>query len=133
MDEDDEEHLCCGLRARERQFDEPVWEPLLVAMGERLAGGFMWMGEFTLDTGQALHGYKHIWTRRYLHLTEDGCAFTYTPCGAYMRTRLDWAIDEALRVWWLMSGWEPEDRDAISEAWRRAGVARRGSITGHGE
>jgi hypothetical protein len=50
-----------------------------------------------------------------------------------MRTRLDWAIDEALCVWWLMSGWEPEDRDAISEAWRRAGVARRGSITGHGE
>jgi hypothetical protein len=28
---------------------------------------------------------------------------------------------------------EPEDRDAINEAWRLAGAARRGSIIGHGE
>jgi hypothetical protein len=133
MDEPDEGHRCCGRRARERQFDEPVWEPLLATVGERLAGGFMWMGELTLDGGEALHAYKHTWTRRYLHLTEDGRAFAYTPCGAYVRTRLDWAIEEALCVWWLLSGWEPEDRDAISQACRRASGASAGSVAGHGD
>jgi hypothetical protein len=132
-DDDDDDNYCWGFRARERQFDEPVWEPLLAAVGERLTGGFMWMGELTLHNGRALHAYKHIWTRRYLHLTEDGSAFDYAPCGMYVRTRLDWAIEQALCVWWLMAGWEPEDHEAIREACLRASRASAGTINGHGD
>jgi hypothetical protein len=130
---DDDDDLCCGLRAREHQFDAPVWDPLLAAVGERLTRGFMWMGEETLEGGQALHVYKHTWTRRYLHLTEDGRAFAYAPCGSYLRTRLDWAIEEALCVWWLMPGWEPEDHQAIRDASLRANHSAAGTITSHGD
>jgi hypothetical protein len=59
-------------------FDEPHWEPL-----ERLAEGdpdvlgcFMWMHRVRLSDGRLVHAYKHWYTRRYLHLAEDGTAFT---------------------------------------------------------
>jgi hypothetical protein len=36
MDDEDDD-FCSGLRVRERRFDEPVWDPLLAAVRERLA------------------------------------------------------------------------------------------------
>ena len=123
----------CGIPGRLLQYDNPVWEPLLAAVGERLTGGFMWMHEEVLRGGSALHAYKHRWTRRYLYLSEDGRAFEPTPCDTYVPLRLDWAIERALCVWWLLAGWEPEDHAAIREACLRANHQAAGTITSHGE
>jgi hypothetical protein len=50
----------------------PEWQPLLDAVGEEIAANFMWMFEVRLSDGTPLHAYKHIDTRRYLHLASDG-------------------------------------------------------------
>jgi hypothetical protein len=106
----------CGLEGGELgHSDEPEWRPLLDAVGERLAEGFMWMF-VDLENGWRLHAYKHCYTRAYLFLTEDGRAFQWAPCGRYAPQRLDWAIEQALCPWWTVSGWEAEDVEAIREA-----------------
>jgi len=38
---------------------------------------FMWMFEVELESGLRLHAYKHIETRKYLHLDKEGRAFVY--------------------------------------------------------
>jgi hypothetical protein len=106
----------CGLEGYLAQYDEPEWRPLLAAVGERLTAGFMWMNDVELDDGSRLHAYKHIHTRAYLYLTEDGRAFERTPCGRYAPQRLDFAIKHALCGWWILRGWEPEDAEAVHEA-----------------
>ena len=58
-----------------------MWEPLIEAVGERLVGTFMWMYEEEMADGTILHVYKHVHTRRYMHLSTDGRAYAYTPCG----------------------------------------------------
>lgn len=60
------------------QYESPNWEPLLY-LARVYVGEFMWMCEIELKGGVRLHAYKHIDTRRYLHLTEDGRAFAYCP------------------------------------------------------
>ena len=65
------------------EFDRPDWEPLLALVGEELAEWFMWMYEIELADGSAVHAYKHIDTREYLHLAADGRTFEYTAGGAY--------------------------------------------------
>ena len=108
------------------QYDCPVWEPLEAAVGTRLAEGFMWMHEGRLAGGVTMHAYKHIWTRRYLYLSEDGrSAFEHAPCGGYVPLRLDFAIQAALCTGWLFTGWEEEDREAIIDAVMRAQAALR--------
>jgi hypothetical protein len=54
----------------------PTWEPLLELAPEEIED-FMWMFDVELDGGVRLHAYKHWWTRRYIHLTDDGRAFAY--------------------------------------------------------
>ena len=112
--------ICHAKPAYLKQYEEPVWEPLLEAVGEHLAGGFMWMHEAEFDDGSSLHAYKHKWTRRYLYLTSDGQAFSPTECGAYSPLRLDFAIEAALCSWWIFKGWEEVDRTAVFEAVVRA-------------
>ncbi len=102
------------------QHDTPDWQPLIEALGERLAPGFMWMHETELGDGTAVHVYKHIHTREYLYLSPDGRAFEMTPCERYADLRLDFAIERALCSWWLLNGWEPADAEAIREAVLRA-------------
>ncbi|MBA3359495.1 MAG: hypothetical protein H0U20_08595 [Thermoleophilaceae bacterium] len=110
----------CGQSALQVQLDEPVWRPLVKVVGERLAGAFMWMHEDELEDGSSLHAYKHIHTRRYLYLTEHGRAYQWAPCGRFVPTRLDYALQSALCTWWLLRGWDKEDaaevRRAIAEA-----------------
>jgi hypothetical protein len=67
------------------QYETPDWQPLLDAVGELITGDFMWMHEVTLSDGTALHAYKHIDTRQYLHLTADGRAFVYESPDRYRR------------------------------------------------
>jgi hypothetical protein len=110
----------CGLEGDDAQYDEPVWEPLIRVVGDRLVGTFMWMHELVLEDGTALHAYKHIWTRRYLYLTNSGAAFEYTRCGTYARTRLDYALQAALCNWWTLAGWDEEDARAVRDAIVRA-------------
>ena len=58
---------------------EPGWGPLerLADDDPLLLGRFMWMGEVRLSDGRRLQSYKHIDTRRYLHLSEELAAFEY--------------------------------------------------------
>jgi hypothetical protein len=110
----------CGLAGELGQYDEPVWEPLLRVVGDRLVETFMWMHETVLEDGTVLHAYKHIYTRRYLYLTESGAAFEYAPCGAYVPLRLDYALEAALCNWWLLAGWDADDARAVHDAVLRA-------------
>jgi hypothetical protein len=59
------------------QYEEPTWEPLLNLLGHARVGDFMWMHEVALETGERVHAYKHIDTRRYIHLSETGRTYSY--------------------------------------------------------
>lgn len=65
------------------QGDTPDWSPLLNLVGERVTGDFMWMFEVTLANGAKLQAYKHVDTRRYVHLAPDGEAFAYEQPDRY--------------------------------------------------
>jgi hypothetical protein len=65
------------------QHETPDWDPLMKVVGHRVIGDFMWMHEVQLSDGRTVHAYKHIDTRRYIHLDEDGNAFVYTESGRY--------------------------------------------------
>jgi hypothetical protein len=82
------------------QADAPAWEPLEAAIGSDIAEWFMWTHEIRLVDGWRLHAYKHVSTRRYLHLTEDGRAFDSRGESFYREIRLASAIARAF------SGWE---------------------------
>jgi hypothetical protein len=106
-----------------RQYEQPLWQPLLDLVGAELAEWFMWMHEIELADESAVHAYKHVATRRYLHLTEDGRAFIYRSEAKYVEITPREAIDEAF------DGWErllpaPTDPDAVRAALRRARAAR---------
>ena len=63
--------------------ERPDWKPLLDALGENVAADFMWMFEVELANGTRLQAYKHIDTRRYVHLDRDGAAFVFEPPDRY--------------------------------------------------
>lgn len=67
------------------QGSRPEWGPLLEAVGEEVTGDFMWMFEVQLTDGTKLQAYKHIDTRRYIHLASDGRAFVYEEPDRYRR------------------------------------------------
>jgi hypothetical protein len=102
-----------------RQYECPVWQPLVDLVSEVGAEWFMWMYEIELADGSPLHAYKHVATRQYLHLTEDGRAFVYRSPDNYEEITRRRAVREAV------AGWEellpqPDDPDAVREALRRA-------------
>jgi hypothetical protein len=66
------------------QGEHPDWEPLVDAVGERVARDFMWMFEVELSDGRSLQAYKHVDTRRYVHLAADGEAYFYEPPNRYV-------------------------------------------------
>ena len=105
----------CGLEGGDlRHCEKPEWLPLLEAVGERLTEGFMWMFWVELEDGSRLHAYKHYFHPRVP--LPDGGRPGVPPCGRYAPQRLDWAIEHALCHWWILSGWEAEDVEAIHEA-----------------
>jgi hypothetical protein len=67
------------------QGERPEWGPLRDVVGEQVMGDSMWMYEVTLTDGTALHVYKHIDTRRSVHLASDGTVFVYEPPDRYRR------------------------------------------------
>lgn len=71
------------INGRMPQGEHPTWEPLLDWLGDELTGWFMWMFEVELEDGRSLHAYKHMETRRYLHLSLTGEVFVFTEEGRY--------------------------------------------------
>ena len=72
-----------SVRGKLVQFEMPTWEPLLNLLGADLVGDFMWMHEIVLDTGERVHAYKHIDTRRYIHLSDTGKTYAYVDKERY--------------------------------------------------
>jgi hypothetical protein len=70
-------------RGRTTQGEEPDWGPLLDAVGRYVVSDFMWMFEVELSDGTRLQAYKHIDTRRYVHLAADGATFAFNPPDRY--------------------------------------------------
>ncbi len=110
----------CEFAEHEGPGDEPVWEPILEALGEELTGGFMYMFRARLDDERVIHAYKHHITRRYVFLDDDVQAYEWTRCGGYAPIRRDWAIERALFAWFVMAFFTDEDRVALLAAWERS-------------
>jgi hypothetical protein len=97
------------------QYDTPNWEPLRHLVGDEVTGWFMWMHEVELADGERLQAYKHVATRRYLHVAEDGRTFVFAGEQAYMPVGRRDAVDAALRDWELLIP-RPDDMVAVRAA-----------------
>lgn len=84
-------------RGRYLEVDAPEWEPLL-NFAPDYVDDFMWMGTIQLTDGTRLQAYKHCWTRRYLHLSEDGRAFVFVPKTRYKEVNPPWLLMRVLRT-----------------------------------
>jgi hypothetical protein len=102
------------------QGHSPEWRPLRDAVGDCLVESFMWMFEVRLARdGRAVHVYKHIDTRRCLHLDLAGGAYVYLGEKHYRRVALASTLEAVLRPWWEHLNATPED---IVASW--AAIAR---------
>lgn len=72
-----------AIAGKRGQGDCPDWAPLLGLVGARRAGEFMWMFEVALADGSVAHAYKHVLTRRYMYVAEDGRTLALTRSGRY--------------------------------------------------
>jgi hypothetical protein len=89
-----------SIRGVVEQAATPDWAPLEAVIGDALAEWFMWMYEVQLADGSQLHAYKHVTTRRYLHLTSGGRAFDYRGHdGRYREVGVATAIIRAFTGW----------------------------------
>jgi hypothetical protein len=74
----------------------------------------MWMFEVVLDDGTPLQAYKHIDTRRYVHLAPDGTAFYYEAPDRYRSI----AVARVLTaVFTPLPGLSGVTEEQISESW----------------
>jgi hypothetical protein len=109
-------------KGRVLQCEAPDWRPLARAVGVNFLGAFMWMFEVTTPAGQRIHAYKHIDTRRYLHLGCCGEAFLYVDEDRYRRVDLAPLLELAFEPWWRGPSATPED---VVAAWTSIEPARR--------
>jgi hypothetical protein len=84
------------IRGKWLRVDAPEWEPLLNLAPDHVVD-FMWMGTVQLVDGTRLQAYKHSWTRRYLHLSEEGRAFVFVPKARYEEVNPPWLLMRVLR------------------------------------
>ncbi len=66
------------------QSEAPDWGPLERLVEAEIVGAFMWMFELETSDGRRIHAYKHIDTRRYVHLSTEGETFVYRPEARYL-------------------------------------------------
>lgn len=92
--------------------EEPNWERFREAICEWLLGQFMAMHEVQLKNGPHVCAYKHIDTRRYLHIDKDLNAFEYiwddhrpSRIGRYEPISLDEAFARVLLLPSFNDGW----------------------------
>lgn len=86
-----------AIRGKWLRVNAPEWEPLLSLAPDHVVD-FMWMGTVRLVDGTRLQVYKHYWTRRYLHLSEDGRAFVFVPKTRYEEVNPPWLLMRVLRT-----------------------------------
>jgi hypothetical protein len=104
-----------------KQYEEPEWGPLL----RRVVADFMWMHEIELEDGTEVHAYKHIDTRRYLHLDDSCQAYVFEEAGESGRYRpMDPArvLTSVFAGLWILAGVERPQVDesfAVLERCRR--------------
>ena len=96
------------------QCETPCWAPLEAAVGLELASDFMWMYEVELADGRKVQAYKHIYTRRYVHLGADGDAFAYESRQHYRRIGAADAFDAVFAV---LPGLFGVTQDQIDRSW----------------
>ncbi|MDI3461294.1 MAG: hypothetical protein OJF50_000115 [Nitrospira sp.] len=77
-DEEDEETAMNPLKVIEQRCpDRPLWDPILKVMPEKSVAQFMFMGEVLCESGTRIFLYKHIWSRRYINLDQQGQAYQF--------------------------------------------------------
>lgn len=96
------------------QRDDPEWGPLFRLVGRRLLSDFMWMFEVKLRDGTALQAYKHIDTRRYIHLDDALQAYVYEPPDWYRPTD---AVEVLSSVFAGLGGLTGVERPQFDESW----------------
>lgn len=101
------------------QCHDPVWSPLVELIGSELAEWLMWMCEIELADRTRVHAYKHRSTRRYLHLADDGRAFTFTAAAEYRAITRAHAVEQAFVGWEHLLP-QPENPASVRAALRRA-------------
>jgi hypothetical protein len=106
-------------RGKVTQRETPEWAPLLEVVGEQLTGAFMWMLEVELADGRLLQAYKHIDTRRYVHLDPAGAAFVYESPRGYRHAPV---ADVLAAVFAPLPGLAGVSSEQIAASW--AAVAR---------
>jgi hypothetical protein len=88
------------LHGRPTESDHPHWRPLIDLVGEELVADFMWMLEILLEDDSMLQAYKHIPSRRYLHLHDDGGrAFVCVARGRYRELHPRVALEAVFGEW----------------------------------
>jgi hypothetical protein len=108
------------IRGKWLRVAAPEWEPLLSLAPDHVVD-FMWMGTVQLVDGTRLQAYKHRWTRRYLHLSEDGRAFVFVPKTRYEEVNPTWLLMQVLR-----KELDPESRHSRSATKHR--ISRQRSL-----
>ena len=108
-----------SFRGESLQEDDPEWGPLLDLVGERVAGDFMWMFEVALSNGTPLQAYKHLDTRRYIHLAPDGEAFAFEPPDSYRGVATACVLAEVFALLPGLAGVDDEQIRASREAVER--------------
>lgn len=113
----------------------PEWEPLLNFAPDHI-GDFMWMETVQLTDGTRLQVYKHYWTRRYLHLSEDGRTFVFVPKTRYeevnppwllmrvLGTELDWGLRYSVR----QNAWPEEAEITFARSATKHRISRERSL-----
>jgi hypothetical protein len=102
------------IRGALGQFERPIWEPLLELVGEELTGDFMWMNEIDLEPRGHLQAYKHIDTRRYLHLDGRGNAYEFLGPGHYRRVPV---LDALVSVFATLPMLVGVSREQLRRSW----------------
>jgi len=101
--------------------ETPEWGPLERAVGEDVTSWFMYMFWVAASDGRRLHAYKHIATRGYVHLDDDGNAFYYVEPDRYRPIALADILEAVLAPWWEDN---PADGDATDIAAAKRAVSR---------
>ena len=123
------------IRGKWLRVDAPEWEPLLNLAPDHVVD-FMWMGTIRLVDGTRLQAYKHYWTRRSLHLAEDGRAFVFVPKTRYEEVNPPWLLmrvleldlDPELRYSVRQNVWPEEARISFARSATKHRISRERSL-----
>ncbi len=81
------------------RVERPDWDPLIDLVGLELVRWFMWMGQIELVDDTHVHAYKHVATRRYVHIGDDGRLFAHASPDRYTQIAAAAAIEDVFCGW----------------------------------